>query len=267
MSTEFTGGGDPRRSMELLWGQQERGKRGPKPRLSVDEIAQAAIALADADGVATLSMRRVAEAVGLSAMALYTYVPSKAELVDVMLDRVLGEGSEPPDPAAGWRANLERKAWQDWERGQRHPWILQVGAHRPPLGPNVMARYEMTLSILDQVGLTDLEMDRCAMVLMSYVQGAVRQAVEARQVQQRTGLSDEQWWLAQEPWIHMFLDPARFPLAVRVGAAVGEALDAVTDPAANFEFGLQRVLDGIEAFIEARKSRSAAALAGAASAD
>lgn len=267
MSTEFTGAGDPRRSMELLWGQQERGKRGPKPRLSVDEIAQAAIALADADGVATLSMRRVAEAVGLSTMALYTYVPSKAELVDIMLDRVLGEGLEVPDPALGWRGNLEKKAWLDWERGQRHPWVLQVGVHRPPLGPNIMARYETTLSILDGVGLSDLEMERCAMVVMSYVQGAVRQAVEAQQVFQRTGVSDEQWWLAQEPWMHMFLDPARFPLAARVGASMGEALDAITDRAGNFDFGLQRVLDGIEAFIDCRRRESEPPLAGSGAPD
>ena len=91
MATEFTGGGDPRRSISLPWGLPGARRRGPKPRHSVDEVVQAAIALADAEGLAALSIRRVAETLGLSAMSLYTYVPSKAELVDLMLDRVAGE--------------------------------------------------------------------------------------------------------------------------------------------------------------------------------
>lgn len=254
MTTEFTGAGDPKRSMELLWGLQERGKRGPKPRLTVDEIARAAIALADAEGLATLSMRRVAEAVGVSAMSLYTYVPSKAELVDVMLDRVLGEMDGSVDSGSGWRERLAAMARQDWDRGKRHPWMLQIGAHRPPLGPNLMAKHEATLRILEGLGLSDLEMDRAAVLLTSYVQGAVRQAVEAEQVRQQTGLTDQQWWIAQEPLVMMVLDAERFPLSFRVGAAVGETFDSVTDPVGNFEFGLQRVLDGLEAFINARKA-------------
>lgn len=254
MTTEFTGSGDPKRSIELLWGVQERGKRGPKQRLTVDEIAHAAIALADADGIATLSMRRVAEAVGVSTMSLYTYVPSKAELIDVMLDRVLGEMVDLPGPGDGWRDRLAAGARQDWERGKRHPWMLQVATHRPPLGPNLMAKHERTLSILNGLGLTDLEMDQAAVMLMSYVQGAVRQAVEAEQVRKHTGLSDKQWWLVQEPLLMAVLDPANFPLSHRVGQAVGETFDAVTDPASNFEFGLQRVLDGLEAFIAARNA-------------
>lgn len=254
MTTEFTGSGDPKRSMELLWGLQERGKRGPKPRLTVDEIARAAIGLADAEGVATLSMRRVAEAVGVSTMSLYTYVPSKAELIDVMLDRVLGEMVEAPETGSGWRERLAAVARQDWERGKRHPWMLQVGTHRPPLGPNLMARHEKTLEILNGLGLTDLEMDRAAVMLMSYVHGAVRQAVEAEQVRKHTGLSDQQWWVTQEPLLMEVLDPTRFPLSFQVGQAVGETFDSVTDPTSNFDFGLERVLDGLEAFITARKA-------------
>ncbi|MFN3512035.1 MAG: TetR/AcrR family transcriptional regulator [Phenylobacterium sp.] len=252
MSKEFTGSGDPRRSMELLWGAQAPGKRGPKPRLSVDEIVQAAIAVADAEGLEALSMRRVAQTVGVSTMSLYTYAPSKAELIDVMLDRVLGEGADPSEAPGGWRAKLEFMARQDWERCHRHPWILQVGLHRPPLGPNLLGKYEALLRILEGLGLTDLEMDQVGVLIMNYVQGAVRQAVEAVQVRQRTGLSDEQWWLAQEPWLEQVLTPGRFPLASRVGHSVGEAYKTIADPAMNFEFGLQRVLDGVEAFVNSR---------------
>lgn len=247
MSTEFTGRGDPKRTMELLWGLQEPGRRGPKPRFTVDDIASAAIAVADAEGIEALSMRRVAQALGVSTMALYTYVPSKEELIDVMLDRVLGESRPPAE--GGWRDRLEHVAREDWDRGHRHPWVLQVGAHRPPLGPNLLTRFETVLSVLEGLGLSDLEMDAVAGLLHSYVQGAVRQAVQARQVALRTGMSDEQWWLLHEPWIERVLDRERFPLASRVGQAVGEAFNQVTDPVANFEFGLKRVLDGIEVFV------------------
>src|SRR5919112_1054849 len=88
VSTEYSGSGDPQRSMELLWGLQQRPKRGPKPRLTVEQIVQAALGVADAEGLAALSMRRVADELGVAPMSLYTYVPSKAELIDVMLDAV-----------------------------------------------------------------------------------------------------------------------------------------------------------------------------------
>ena len=79
--TEFSGGGDPRRSVELLWGTREPPRRGPKPKLSVDAIVRAGIEVADAEGLPALSMRRVAEQVGVTAMSLYTYVPDKDRLV------------------------------------------------------------------------------------------------------------------------------------------------------------------------------------------
>src|SRR5665213_2276477 len=114
MATEFTGGGDPRRSIALLWGLAGTGRRGPKPRHSVEDVVEAAIALADAEGLAALSMRRVAGMLGLSPMSLYTYVPSKAELVDLMLDRIAGEAQTPDAPVEGWRARLEQIARQGW---------------------------------------------------------------------------------------------------------------------------------------------------------
>ncbi len=86
---EYPASGDARRSMELLWGQRAAGSRGPKQRLSVERITTAAVGLADVDGVDKVSMRRVADSLGSSAMSLYTYVPGKAELLDLMVDSVL----------------------------------------------------------------------------------------------------------------------------------------------------------------------------------
>jgi len=109
------------------------GDAGPSNACPPTRWVKAAIALADAEGLAALSMRRVAEAVGVSPMSLYTYVPSKAELVDLMFDRALGDTADPDDAVAGWRAKLAFIARERWALVERHPWFLDLPLHRPPL--------------------------------------------------------------------------------------------------------------------------------------
>lgn len=253
MPTEYAGRGDPARTIALLWGTRERGGRGPKPGLTVDQIVAAAIAIADAEGLAALSMRRVADRLGVSPMALYTYVPGKAELIDVMLDAVFGETAKPEGVAGGWRVKLEQVARENWALYRRHPWLLQVAATgRPPLGPNAIAKYDYELRAVEGIGLTDVEMDSVVSLVLGYVEGAARRSVEMSQAEQRTGISDEQWWRAVAPLLEAVFDPERYPTAARVGAAAGAAYGAAYDPDHAFEFGLQRVLDGIAALVDAR---------------
>jgi AcrR family transcriptional regulator len=254
MVTEFSGAGDLRRSIALLWGIAGAGRRGPKPSRSVDEVVLAAIGIADAEGLPAVSMRRVADAFGLSPMSLYTYVPSKAELLDLMLDRVAGEIEEPGPSLQGWRAKLEHQARQRWALAQRHPWIMQVSAHRPPLGPNVLATAEAALRAIDGVGLDDREMQLVSGVIANYVRGAVRAAFEAREVEEQSGITDQQWWARNAELLEGLIEPAHYPTTVRVGESNKEQ---GLDPQHHFEFGLQRVLDGIEVFIANRGSSRA----------
>jgi AcrR family transcriptional regulator len=235
--------------MALLW----RAPDAPAGRagLTVDRIVEAAIALADADGVAALSMRRVADRLGVGAMSLYTYVPGKAELIDLMIDTVLGEISLAPVDG-GWRARLERVARQNLALYQRHPWVLQVATARPPLGPNLLAKYDHELGALVDSGLSDVEVDTLLSAVLAYVTGAAHAAVEAAQAARHTGQTDDQWWETQQPLLEKVFDPARYPLAGRIGAAAGEAYGAIGDPAASFDFGLQRLLDGIEVLVASR---------------
>lgn len=258
MAEAFSGGGDPRRSLGLLWGTAGQGRRGPKPSRSAEEVIAAAVALADAEGLAAVSMRRVAEAVGLSAMALYTYVPSKAELIDVMLDRVAAEAADPPPEARTWRERLEFIARQRWLLGQKHPWTLQVSTHRPPLGPNTLARFEAALCSIDGVGLSELEMDHVIRLVDDYVRGALRATLEAREVERHSEITDEQWLSLNEALLHDMIDPARFPTTIRVGEACRAAYERVLDRGRAFDFGLQRVLDGIGAFIATRVAATSA---------
>jgi AcrR family transcriptional regulator len=252
MTIEHSGGGDPRRSIELLWGTGERPKRGPKARLTVQQITRVAIEIADADGLAALSMRRLAEQLGVTAMSLYTYMPGKAELIDLMLDTVHGEIARSDDAGAGWRARLELIATESWKLYQRHPWMLQVAAGRPVLGPNVVAKYDAELRAVDGLGLSDLEMDLVVTMVADYAYGAARVAVDMAQAERNTGMTDDEWWATYAPLLEKVYDPERFPTATRVGAAAGAEYGAAYAPARAFEFGLQRILDGIAAFIDAR---------------
>jgi AcrR family transcriptional regulator len=249
---EYSGSGDPRRSLELLWGVAERSARGPKARLSVARITEAAVHLADADGLAALSMRRVADALGVGAMSLYTYVPGKAELLDLMVDQVSGDMARTTD-ARGWRARLEQVARENWALYRRHPWLLQVATTRPGLGPNQTAKYEHELGAVDGIGLTDEEMDSVLTLVLGFAHSAARGAVDADEAQRRTGMTDAQWWEAHAPVLGSLIDAEKFPLATRVGEAAGAAHNAAYAPEHAFEFGLSRVLDGIAVLVTARE--------------
>ncbi|GAA3819250.1 TetR/AcrR family transcriptional regulator [Sphaerisporangium flaviroseum] len=252
MTIEYTGAGDPARSLALLWRTKEKSSRKGKPDLSVDRVVRAAIEIADTDGLAALSMRRVAERLGVGTMSLYTYVPGKAELLDLMLDLVYGEPARPAEVPGGWRARLELIARERWALYQRHPWMLYVATSRPALGPNVTAAYEYELGAIDGIGLTDLEMDSVVTLVSGHVHGAARGAAEATQAEQRTGMTDEQWWWAHAPYLSKVMDATRFPISSRVGTAAGEAYGAAYNAEQAFEFGLQRILDGIETLIDSR---------------
>jgi AcrR family transcriptional regulator len=252
--TEVTGTGDPARSMALLWRDHEpapRG-RGAAAGLSVDRVVGAAVAVADAEGIGALSIRRVATDLGVGAMSLYTYVPGKGELLDLMVDAVLGElpalvGDLDPDD---WRARLEAVARGNWALFERHPWLLQVGASsRPPLGPNVMAKYELELRAVDGTGLGEVDMDAVVTLVNGFVAGAARGVVEQAQAGAASGTSELEWWRATEPFVARVFDPERYPTVARVGPVAGEAQQAAYDPRRAFEFGLERLLDGVEVLV------------------
>src|SRR4051812_46475217 len=177
MNQEYSGSGDPARSLELLWRRRPRPARGPKPALTVEGIVEAAVRIADAEGSGAMSMRRVADELGVGAMTLYRYVPGKGELLDVMLDTMYGELPR-REVDGDWRARLDEVARENRELYLRHPWMLQIAVSRPPLGPHVMAKYEYELGAVEGIGLTDVEMDATVALVNGYVQGAVRTDVE-----------------------------------------------------------------------------------------
>jgi AcrR family transcriptional regulator len=246
----YSGRSDPKRSLELLWRLELKPSRGPKPGLSLDQIVAAAIEVADAEGLRALSMRRVAEHLGVGTMSLYRYVPAKAELLDLMLDAVDG-GLERPDASVeGWRAKLEFFARQSWDGYHRHPWVLHIVAMdaRPPLGPNILASFEAMLEAVAGIGLRGSEMVAVIKLVQGYVQGVARSSIEAIQVVEDTGVTEGQWWSERTQFWEDIFDVESFPTMTAIWESGG-----FNEPEDDFEFGLTRVLDGIEVLVAERQ--------------
>ncbi|MQA11180.1 MAG: TetR family transcriptional regulator [Pseudonocardiaceae bacterium] len=230
-------------SLDLLWGNGKRPSRGPKPTLTVPQIARAAIEIADAEGLDAVSMQRVAGELGYTTMSLYRYVPSKDQLVDVMLDIVLGE---PPaiDHAGAWRAGVQTWVREVWGIYRRHAWLLRLPVSQAPVGPNRAAWFECALRVLSGIGLREDEM----VSLSLFVDGATREL--ARSTADRRQASTSFATMLQRS-----ADAERFPTLTGLldSGVFDNADDTPDDLAPNFDFGLQRLLDGIEVYVQARR--------------
>ncbi|GIE28349.1 TetR family transcriptional regulator [Actinoplanes italicus] len=242
---------DVDRTLTLLWRRTlgtPQGRRGPKQRVSVDEVIQAGIAVADAEGLPAFSMRKVADRLELKLMSIYTYVPGRSELIGLMVDEVAGEVPHPPH-AGTWRDRLTGVARHMWDEYHRHPWLLQVENSRPWIGPNGSERYEWQLAAVEGAGLTDLEMDQVVTVISAFTAGAARMSVTSRSTAEESGITDLEWWEVNAPILERVMPPGAYPLSGRVGTAAGEEYNAVADPARSFLFGLERMLDGVQVLI------------------
>ncbi|MEU4390698.1 TetR/AcrR family transcriptional regulator [Kribbella sp. NPDC023855] len=255
MPAKKTAPPDPARSLALLWGSHTKpGRSG----LTVRAIVRAAIELADASGLEAVSMRLVAEQLKVGTMSLYTHVPGKGELTDLMFDTVYGDlyadADEPLRQPGGWRGALEFIAHRNFDLLTQHPWIHEVPGGRNALGPNITLKYEAELRPLDGIGLTDVEMDSTLTLVLTHVLGTSRAGAEQLRNQQESGMSDEEWWLTTSPVLERYMAGVadRFPLAGRVGTSAGEHYNATMDPAHALEFGLTRILDGTALLIAER---------------
>ncbi|MEW9546897.1 TetR/AcrR family transcriptional regulator [Nonomuraea sp. NPDC050783] len=252
---EHAGRGDPARTMALLWDGLPAARRGPRQRLELTAVVDAAIAEAGRAGPAALSMRALARALGIGTASLYTYVPGKAELLELMVDRVAA-GRPLPDPTSGWRAGLRGVAEADLDACRAHPWLLRVSTSRTVLGPHVLARYEATLALLHGRGLSAADVVGCVAAVESYTRGAASAVVEAEQAPERTG-GDDEWWERQVPFLEERMN-GRFPLLAELEEAGAFGVSGTALP-----YALQRALDrfahGLDLVLDAVAGRIAAA--------
>jgi AcrR family transcriptional regulator len=233
----------------LLWGLREVPRRGPKSTLTVEDITRAAVEVADAEGLAAVSMARVAAELGNATMALYRHVRSKDELLLLMSDSAV---EAPPDLGGetGWRAKLILWVHSVLAAIRRHPWYAQIPISGPPVGPRNLAWFDSALGALSDTGLDDGEKIAVVMGLLTFVHGEIRLSVELSAGYTENPEAFSQYGAA----LAAVVDPRRFPaLATIVAAGVFEpSADVNADIEADFEFGLTLYLDGLAAFIARR---------------
>jgi AcrR family transcriptional regulator len=242
-------------SRKVIWERPERAAHGPAPSLSRHEITSAAVRLAETQGIEAVSMRALAVELGVGAASLYRYVARKDELIDLMVDAMMGDDLQ-FEVSGDWRRDLRSFAHGLRAMTLRHPWMAVPSAGLRNFGPNTARRYEEVLSTIDGLGLDIDEMLVMVETLDAYVRGRALEELAEQEAVRRSGLNQQQWMQTQVPYIKSLIDSGQYPLLTRV------VLDAQAphDPdrlAHGFDVGLERVLDGLATMLPEEKTTTA----------
>jgi AcrR family transcriptional regulator len=231
---------------------RERGAQPPRRDrgLSREEIVRAAIAIADAEGLEAISMRRLARDLRAGAMSLYWHVSSKEELLDAMRDALETE-VEIPEPTGDWRADLHVLAHRQRAGLLAHQWLMDIIGSGPPSGPNDVRNFERMLALLNQASQDLILNVKLFMTLMVYVMGAVvreTQEIRGEQAQKlaEANLTQEELDAEHERVREWFRETSRFPQIQRLMEADFDPDDPKTRDE-RFDFGLDCLLDGMAA--------------------
>jgi AcrR family transcriptional regulator len=259
MATRDSKAPDLQRSLTLLWEGRTPGQRGPRPRLSVEQIADAAVRIADADGLEALSMQRIATELGYSTMSIYNHIPSKDLLLEVAVDVAAGKPPE-LDSTGDFRLAVRHWVGTLWAGFQTRPWILRVPLDHSPIGPNQLAWLDRLLQPLLTAGLVGGEARAAALHLTAVVRGTAQISIDMTSAHKTDdGRPRTEAELAQV--LADLIDPHDYPALAAVHAAEtagphsgpewagGEALPA------ELSFGVDRFLDGVEAWVAAKTRR------------
>ncbi|WP_020661239.1 TetR/AcrR family transcriptional regulator C-terminal domain-containing protein [Amycolatopsis benzoatilytica] len=214
------------------------------PLLTRDRLVQKAIAVADAEGVAALSMRGLAARLGVPPMAPYRYLSGKDELVFLMADEVYGEAGYPASEPSGWRAQLELCARTLWSVHRQHPWLAHlVPLTRPWPLPNLAVHNERALAALSAFGVRGADLCDLNVLFYNHIQGTAIHLERERHALGSTGITEDQWMATQERGYAALTGSGRFPVLSRMVADLAEGYDLDLDHL--FELGLQALLDGL----------------------
>lgn len=239
-------------SLEAAWGLRPRPGKGPKPGLSLDRIVAAGIEVASRDGLAAVSMSRVAAELGAAPMSLYRYVNSKGELLNLMVDTALGPPPE-ADPAGGWRAGLAAWAWAQLQAMRRHLWAVRIPLSGPPATPNSVAWIEQGLRCLRATGLAGDAKMSVILLLSGFVRNHVTMEADIDAAVASSGLTGEQAMAGYSQMLARLIGPRDFP---ELGKVLAAGVLASADPwDEEVSFGLDRILDGIEVLVRRAAAR------------
>lgn len=225
---------------DLIWLRPEGSRRGPRPALSRDRITRVAIELADKEGLDAVSMRRIGAGLGAGATSLYSYVASKDDLHELMVDAVIGEIRLPP-PSGDWRADLRAVAERTYAVLRRHPWFLLLGI-QPGLGPRTRQYGQETLAALDGLGVDLATRINILAAINNYLFGFLHRETAWEQVRQRSGLTKKRWATR----VRRYLDQTN-----EQDGALAEHVAARLELTGrdSFQFGLDCLIEGIAAHV------------------
>lgn len=237
------------RRLALLWDPPERPAKGRPARFTLPEVVDAGLAVVTSGGLDALSMRRVAAELGVGTMTLYTYVPGRTELIDLMIDRVYGDLSHAP-AGTPWRAALSQWLTEFWGLYQRHPWLLQTNMWRAPLAPHVLDAQEAGARCLIDTPLTEMQVAKTMSLVEAVLQGTARSAIAEVAEGAATGLDTDAYWESMSSfWVDHF-DPERYPVMTRIYEAGG-----YEDTHNTFEEARDQLLDSVELIIDQAAAR------------
>lgn len=241
-----------RRRSELLWEDRSRPTRGPKPSLTPDDVVRAAMQIADKDGLGALTMQAVSARLGLTTMAVYRYFPSKEALFDAIVDAGMGQPPRPREPRGDWRAELT-----EWAHAKRtmlisRPWLAELPFVAAPHGPNWLSWLEAVVDSLSCTNLTGEEKGQMLSILDGYTRGASDTAISLARAR-TAGISEKEWAAAVGADLGRAIGDPRFPAFAALLTGPQDSHNRTMEE--SFDFGLQRVLDGIQLYIEAAMTR------------
>ncbi len=184
--------------IDLLWRDHpdapRGGTRGPRAKVSTGQAVETAVAIADAEGLEAVTVRRLAADLGISAMALYTHVGSRDDLLVLMVDAVYGTRPRAAYTSDEWRERVRQVAETEMTLCTQHWWLLDVTDERTAFGPGTIAKYDHELHAFDGTGITDLERDAA----LTFVTDFVRASARARRPDPRAADMAELWATAGE---------------------------------------------------------------------
>jgi AcrR family transcriptional regulator len=234
----------PRPDEPLMWERPEPGSRVALEPLSRERIVRAAIAIADGEGLANVSLRKVAAALGAGTMRLYGYLSTKEELLELMVDAVYVEMLAAGPIAGPWRHALRTLARRTRETARAHRWFIDLIGGRPHIGPGGLVYLEALFAALE--GAPGFENIDAAMqagfAFNAYVIGALRSEASERRAELESAMNQQQWQAATSPYMQRMIATGRFPNLARV-------MRDATHPSADvvFERGVEMMLDGVAA--------------------
>ena len=233
--------------IEAAWGIRQPPVKGPRPGLTLERITGAAVKAASSEGLSAVSMSRVAAKLGVATMSLYRYVRSKNELLALMVDDVFRTA---PDTAgtSDWRRAMALWAREHLAVLRRYPWVVRIPLSGPPITPNLVRWFEAGLSALSGTGLRERQKLAVLLLVNGFVRNEMLLAVDLAMAADASGAALT-GPAAYGRLLSQLIDQARCPaISALLSAGVFEEADE-SNPDAQFEFGLERILDGVAALV------------------